>query len=65
MDWPTIIVAAVIGVIFVAIVATKVIHLRQGKHSCSCGGNCGACGVCHQASREGLPLETRSDDNTQ
>ena len=48
MDWPTIIVAAIIAVIFLAIVITGIRNRIQGKSSCSCGGNCGACGGnCH------------------
>ena len=46
MNWPTIIIAAVIGVIFVAIVVKGIINKKNGKHTCSCGGNCGACGMC-------------------
>ena len=46
MNLPTIIIAAVIGVIFVAIVVKGIINKKNGKHSCSCGGNCGACGMC-------------------
>ena len=46
MDWPTVIVAAIIGVIFVAIVANEIRNRIKGKSSCSCGGNCGACGAC-------------------
>lgn len=46
MDWPTIIVASIIGVIFVAIILTRIIDRKKGKASCSCGGNCGACGAC-------------------
>lgn len=48
MDWPTIIVAAIVGVIFVAIVVTQIRNRMNGKASCSCGGNCGACGACAQ-----------------
>ena len=44
MDWPTVIVAAIIGVIFVAIVANEIRNRIKGKSSC--GGNCGACGAC-------------------
>ena len=35
--WPTIIIAAVIGAIFVAIVVKEIINKKKGKHSCSCG----------------------------
>ena len=46
MDWPTIIVATIIGLIFVVIVVTQIRNRMKGKSSCSCGGNCGACGAC-------------------
>ena len=46
--WPTVIVASVIGGIFAWIVAVQIRNKRQGKSSCSCGGNCGVCGMnCH------------------
>ena len=48
MDWPTVLVAAVVGAIFVAIVVRIVINKRNGKSSCSCG--CGGCAMkdsCH------------------
>ena len=46
MDWPTIIVASIIGIIFVSIIVNEVRNRMKGKSSCSCGGNCGACGAC-------------------
>jgi len=46
MDWPTVIVAAIVGGIFVAIVVTQIRNRMNGKSSCSCGGNCGTCGGC-------------------
>ena len=46
MDWPTIIVAAIIGVIFVASGANEIRNRIKGTSSCACGGNCGACGAC-------------------
>jgi hypothetical protein len=48
MDWPTILVALLLGIIFVAIVATQLRNRKQGKSACACGGNCGACGGCGQ-----------------
>lgn len=42
MDIPTIVVAAIIAVIFVAIVVHEVKKRRQGKSPC--GGNCSSCG---------------------
>ena len=56
MDWPTIIVATIIGLIFVAIVVTQIRNRRNGKSSCSCGGSCGSCGAsgfCHPQKNDG------------
>ena len=50
MNLPTIIIASVIAVIFVAIVVTQIINKKKGKSSCSCGGSRGSCGAssfCH------------------
>ena len=50
---PTIIISAVIAVIFVAIVVNEIKKKKNGTHSCSCGGNCGACGVdCHKTTSQ-------------
>lgn len=46
MDWPTFIVAAVISVMFFAIVFTQIRNRKKGKYSCSCGTSCEACGAC-------------------
>ena len=45
MNAPTIIIATVVAVIFIAIVVREVRNRKKGKGSCSCGGNCGACGM--------------------
>ena len=45
MDWPTVIVASIVGIIFVAIIAHSIVNKKRGKSTCSCGGNCGACGM--------------------
>ena len=50
--WPTIIIASLIGVIFVAIVVNEIVKKLKGKPSCSCGGNCGACGLCQVRDEE-------------
>ena len=48
LNWPTIIVATVVAVVFLAIVINGIRNKKKGKHSCSCGGSCGACGMnCH------------------
>lgn len=51
MNWPTFIIAAIVAVIFVAIVVSEIRKRKSGRGSCSCGGSCGACpmsGKCHQ-----------------
>lgn len=53
--WPTILVATVIGVIFLAILIKGIVDKKKGKHTCSCGGSCGACPMgasCHAATPE-------------
>ena len=42
---PTIIVSSVVALVFVAIVVRGISNRKKGKHSCSCGGSCGACGI--------------------
>ena len=37
----SIIIVAVLGVAFIAVVANEIRKKKQGKPSCSCGGNCG------------------------
>ena len=41
----TAIIASVIGALFLAVVVVMIINKKKGKHSCSCGGSCGACPV--------------------
>ena len=49
--WQTIVGAGLIGLIFVWIIVSQIRNKMKGKSSCSCGGNCGACGMnCHSAS---------------
>ncbi|MBE6885110.1 MAG: FeoB-associated Cys-rich membrane protein [Ruminococcaceae bacterium] len=48
MNWPTIIVAAVVLAVFLAIVITGIRNKKKGKSSCSCGcSECGMKGQCH------------------
>lgn len=50
MNWPTIIVAALVAAAVLAIVIRGIYNRKKGKHSCSCGGSCGGCamsGTCH------------------
>lgn len=49
MNWPTVIIAALVAVIFIAIVAGEIRKRKKGEGSCSCG--CGGCAMkdtCHQ-----------------
>lgn len=50
MNWPTIIVAAVVAAVFLTIVIKGVINRKNGKSYCKCGGGCGSCALkdtCH------------------
>jgi len=42
----TLIVTALVAVVFAAIVITSIRNHKKGKHSCSCGSSCAACGMC-------------------
>lgn len=45
---PTIIVASVVAIIFVAIVIKGIINKKKGKSSCACGcSGCALKGKCH------------------
>ena len=46
MWWPTALVASIIGGIVVLIIIGEIRKKKRGQSSCSCGGNCGACGLC-------------------
>ncbi|MBE6985410.1 MAG: FeoB-associated Cys-rich membrane protein [Ruminococcaceae bacterium] len=51
MNFATIVVTAIVGVIFVAIVVNEIRKKKKGVHSCSCGGSCSGCamhGSCHK-----------------
>lgn len=51
MNWQSWAVLAIIVVIVAAIVARGIYNKRNGKSSCSCGSDCGACGAgccCHK-----------------
>ncbi len=54
MDWPTIIVAAIIAVLFALVVFFHFRNKKKGKHSCSCGGcsGCAMSDVCHGNKKE-------------
>ena len=45
---PTIIIASLVAILFVAIVVSEIRNRKNGKGSCSCGSSCGSCGMnCH------------------
>lgn len=48
MNVPTIIGTVIVAAIFIAIVARGIYNKRHGKGGCSCGGDCGNCGCCHE-----------------
>ena len=54
---PTIIVASIIAFVFIAIIVNEIRKKKSGKSSCSCGGNCGACGICHTDKGAEDPIE--------
>lgn len=43
MNLPTVIISAIIAIIFIAIVVTSIINRKKGKVSCSCAGGCSGC----------------------
>ena len=48
MNLPTLIVAAIVAAVFVAVICIQIRDRKNGK--CSCGGSCGSCamsGSCH------------------
>lgn len=48
MNWVTILIAAVVAAVFLAIVIKGIINKKKGKSSCSCG--CSGCALkdtCH------------------
>ncbi len=48
MNWPTLLIAAVVAGIFLAIVISEIRKKKQGKSSCSCScGGCPMSGSCH------------------
>ena len=55
----TIIIAAVIAILFIAVITNEIIKKKNGKSSCSCGGNCGACGLCHGCDKEVSEQDSR------
>lgn len=48
MNLPTILIGLLVFGVFAAIVVRGIYNRKQGKHSCSCGGNCASCGVCRK-----------------
>ncbi len=41
----TVAISLLIGGALAAVIVKMIIDKKKGKHSCSCGGNCGACPV--------------------
>ena len=53
MNIPTIIVAAIVAVLFVAIVVSEIKKKKSGKGSCSCGcSGCAMKDVCHSQKQD-------------
>ncbi len=55
----TAIIAIPIAAAFVAVVAKIIIDKKKGKHSCSCGGNCEACGCCSANSQSSAKSDNK------
>ncbi len=48
MNAPTILIGALVAIVFVAIVARGIYNRKHGKGGCSCGcGDCPSKGMCH------------------
>jgi hypothetical protein len=49
MDWPTILVSALIAGIVAAIIICGIRNKKKGKSGCACGscGGCAMSGLCH------------------
>ena len=48
MNWQSILILIAVVVLLGGIAVKSIYDRKKGKHSCSCGGNCGACGMgCH------------------
>jgi len=47
MPWLSYLLIGVIAAAFISIIVVGVINKKKGRSSCSCGGNCGACGLCN------------------
>ena len=53
MDWPTIIVAAVIAVLFALVIFFHFRNKKKGKGSCSCGcSGCAMSDICHSKEKK-------------
>lgn len=50
MNLPTIIIAALIAAVFIAIVVRGIVNRRRGRGGCSCG--CSGCSGCCPTERE-------------
>lgn len=54
MNWPTLLIALLVAVVFVAIVASEIRKRKSGKGGCGCGCGCSDCamsGTCHGGSK--------------
>lgn len=52
MNAPTIIVAAIVAVVFIAIIIKSVADKKKGKSSCACGcSGCAMSDVCHSKTK--------------
>ena len=52
MNGSTIIIGALVAIVFVAIVVSEIRKIKSGKGSCSCGGSCSTCGACGRGTNQ-------------
>lgn len=45
MNLPTFVVGAIVLLVILSVVITEIRNRKKGKSACSCGGDCGACGM--------------------
>lgn len=50
--WATVIIASLLAAVFLVIVVNEIRKKKRGIRSCSCGGGCGSCQLCHRGEQE-------------
>lgn len=52
MNLPTIIVATIVALVFLAIVGHIIRRRKKGKTCCSCGSSCTGCSLCSEEKKQ-------------